>query len=124
PVSCFTATAKQKVIEDIRAYFSEKLGLDLELFTSTASRTNLRYQVFAKGDEEEKYQAVRDLIEEKDCPTIIYVSRTRKAYLLAERLTADGFSAKPYHGKMEAQEKTANQNAFLAGEVPIMVATS
>lgn len=124
PVSCFTATAKQKVIEDIRAYFSEKLGLDLELFTSTASRTNLQYQVFAKGDDEEKYQAVRDLIEEKDCPTIIYVSRTRKANLLAERLTADGFSAKPYHGKMEAQEKTANQNAFLAGEVPIMVATS
>ncbi|PPL02681.1 RecQ family ATP-dependent DNA helicase [Parapedobacter indicus] len=124
PVSCFTATAKQKVIEDIRVYFSEKLGLDLELFTSTASRTNLRYQVFAKGDDEEKYQAVRDLIEEKDCPTIIYVSRTRKAYLLAERLTADGFTAKPYHGKMDAQEKTANQNAFLAGEVPIMVATS
>lgn len=124
PVSCFTATAKQKVIEDIRHYFKEKLGLDLELFTSTASRTNLQYQVFEKSDEEEKYQAVRDLIEEKNCPTIIYVSRTRKAYLLAERLTADGFKAKPYHGKMEAKEKTANQNAFLAGEVPIMVATS
>jgi superfamily II DNA helicase RecQ len=41
PVSCFTATAKQKVIEDIRAYFKEKLSLDLELFTSSASRTNL-----------------------------------------------------------------------------------
>ncbi|TCS87190.1 ATP-dependent DNA helicase RecQ, partial [Anseongella ginsenosidimutans] len=124
PVSCFTATAKQKVIEDIRNYFSEKLGLDLQLFTSTASRTNLQYQVYEKGDEEEKYQAVRDLIEAKNCPTIIYVSRTRKAYLLAERLTADGFKASPYHGKMEAKEKTANQNAFLAGEVPIMVATS
>lgn len=28
PVSCFTATAKQKVIEDIRNYFQEKLSLD------------------------------------------------------------------------------------------------
>ncbi len=124
PVSCFTATAKQKVIEDIRNYFKEKLSLELELFTSTASRTNLRYHVFEKGDEEEKYQAARDLIAEKNRPTIIYVSRTRKAYLLAERLNKDGFNAKPYHGKMELKEKNANQNAFISGEVPIMVATS
>lgn len=124
PVSCFTATAKQKVIEDIRDYFKEKLSLDLELFTSKTSRTNLQYKVFEKGNEEEKYQTVRDLIEEKNCPTIIYVSRTRKAYLLAERLTKDGFNAKPYHGKMDIKEKTANQNAFIAGEIPIMVATS
>ena len=124
PVSCFTATAKQKVIEDIRNYFKEKLTIDLELYTSKASRTNLQYKVFEKGNEEEKYQAVRDLIEEKNCPTIIYVSRTRKAYSLAERLTEDGFNAKPYHGKMDMKEKTANQNAFISGEVPIMVATS
>ncbi len=124
PVSCFTATAKQKVIEDIRDYFKEKLSLDLELFTSKASRTNLHYKVFEKGNEEEKYQAVRDLLEEKNCPSIIYVSRTHKAYLLAERLTHDGFNAKPYHGKMEVKEKTANQNAFISGEVSVMVATS
>jgi ATP-dependent DNA helicase RecQ len=124
PVSCFTATAKQKVIEDIRDYFREKLSLDLELLTSKASRTNLQYKVFEKENDEEKYQAVRDLIEEKNCPTIIYVSRTRKAYKLAERLTEDGFTARPYHGKMDAKEKTANQNAFISGEVPVMVATS
>lgn len=124
PVSCFTATAKKKVIEDICAYFKEKLSLDLEIFSSTATRTNLQYKVFEKGDQDEKYQAVRDLVEEKDCPTIIYVSRTKKAYSLAERLTEDGFSAKPYHGKMDVKEKTANQDAFIKGEVPIMVATS
>lgn len=124
PVSCFTATAKQKVIEDIRDYFREKLSLHLELFSSTASRTNLRYKVFEKGDEEEKYQTARDLIEEKNCPTIIYVSRTRKAYTLAERLKEDGFSAKPYHGKMEKQEKSENQDSFINGETQIMVATS
>lgn len=124
PVSCFTATAKQKVVEDIRDYFREKLSLNLELFTSTASRTNLQYKVFEKGDEEEKYQTARDLIEEKNCPTIIYVSRTRKAYMLAERLKEDGFSAKPYHGKMDKQEKSENQDSFINGEAQIMVATS
>jgi ATP-dependent DNA helicase RecQ len=124
PVSCFTATAKKNVIEDIRNYFIEKLSIDLELFTSNASRTNLQYKVYQKEDEEEKYQSVRDLIEEKNCPTIIYVSRTRKAYMLAQRLTEDGFHAKPYHGKMDLKEKSENQNAFISGETPIMVATS
>ncbi len=124
PVSCFTATAKQKVIEDIRDYFKQKLSLDLELFTSKASRTNLHYKVFEKSDEEEKYNSVRDLIEEKNCPTIIYVSRRGKAFKLAQRLTEDGFTAKPFHGGMEANEKIENQNQFISGEVQIMVATS
>ncbi|PKP48441.1 MAG: RecQ family ATP-dependent DNA helicase [Bacteroidetes bacterium HGW-Bacteroidetes-11] len=124
PVSCFTATAKQKVIEDICAYFKEKLGIRLEIFPSKSARTNLQYRVFEKGDDEEKYNAVRDLIEEKDCPTIIYVSRTKRAKELAERLTKDGFNARAFHGKMERQEKTENQNAFISGDVQIMVATS
>jgi ATP-dependent DNA helicase RecQ len=124
PISCFTATAKKKVIEDICSYFKEKLSLDLEIFSSSATRTNLQYKVFEKTGEEEKYNSVRDLIEEKKCPTIIYVSRTKKAYSLAQSLTEDGFNAKPYHGKMDVKEKTANQDAFIKGEVPIMVATS
>lgn len=124
PVSCFTATAKQKVIEDIRDYFKEKLSLNLELFTSKVSRTNLQYKVFKKQDNEEKYQTARDLIEEKNCPTIIYVSRTRTAYTLAARLTADGFNAKAFHGKMDKQEKSENQVSFINGDTQIMVATS
>ena len=124
PVSCFTATAKQKVIEDIREYFKEKLWLNLEIYRSDESRTNLHYRVFENNNEQDKYNKLRDLIESKNCPTIVYVSRTRRAYLLADALNKDGFNAKPYHGKMDVKEKTENQNAFIAGEVQIMVATS
>ncbi|MBU7006237.1 RecQ family ATP-dependent DNA helicase [Phosphitispora fastidiosa] len=124
PVSCFTATAKQKVIEDIQAYFKHKLAIDLEIFSSGATRTNLKYKVIEKASQEEKYRTLRNLIQQKECPTIIYVSRTRRAYELAERLTKDGYLAKPYHGKMDKKEKSENQDAFIAGEVPIMVATS
>lgn len=124
PVSCFTATAKQQVIQDISNYFKKMLSLNLELFTTKVSRTNLQYKVFEKTTEEEKYLAARRLIEGKKCPTIIYVSRTRKAYLLAERLSKDGFCAKPYHGKMDKQEKSENQDSFINGETQIMVATS
>lgn len=124
PVSCFTATAKQKVIEDIRSYFREKLSLDMELFTSSASRTNLHYRVMEKKNDEEKYQTLRDLIQEKKCPAIIYVSRTHRAFMLAKRLSDDGIHARPYHGKMDLKEKTVNQDAFISGEVQVMVATS
>ena len=65
PVSCFTATAKQKVIEDICCYFKDKLSIEMEVFSSNVSRSNLRYKVFEKESEEEKYNTVRELIEEK-----------------------------------------------------------
>ena len=65
PVSCFTATAKQRVIEDIRKYFKDKLSLDMEVFNSGTTRRNLRYRVFNKEGEEEKYNTVRNLLEEK-----------------------------------------------------------
>lgn len=124
PVSCFTATAKQNVIDDIRAYFKERLNLELEVFRTRASRTNLRYQVFEETTDEEKYRKLRDLIEEKKCPTIVYVSRTHRADKLAKQLDNDGFSVRAFHGKMDIADKTANQEAFIDGRVQIMVATS
>ncbi|MBK3519892.1 RecQ family ATP-dependent DNA helicase [Carboxylicivirga marina] len=124
PVSCFTATAKQNVIQDIKDYFLDKLNLQLEIFSAKASRTNLNYKVIPKDNEEDKYATLRNLIDGKICPTIIYVSRTRRAYQIAERLSEDGYRAKAYHGKMDKQEKSENQDAFIRGDVDIMVATS
>ena len=124
PVSCFTATAKQKVITDICDYFKKKLDLDLEIFASTATRENLHYTVLHKETDEEKYNALRALIAQKNCPTIVYVSRTNRTFELASKLTSDGFKALPYNGKMESNDKIANQEAFMNNEVSIIVATS
>lgn len=124
PVSCFTATAKQKVIEDIKEYFKVKLNIDFELFRAGSSRTNLRYKVFKRGDKREKYNSLREIIEAHSCPVIVYVSRTRTASGLAAQLVKDGIEARAYHGKMDVREKTDNQNAFIAGDVQVMVATS
>jgi len=111
PVSCFTATAKQKVITDICDYFKRKLDVDLEIFATNATRTNLHYAVLYKETEDEKYNTLRSLIEAKNCPTIVYVSRTKRTLTLAEKLTKDGFRAKPFNGKMESSEKIANQGS-------------
>ncbi len=124
PVSCFTATAKPKVIEDIMSYFKSHLYIDLELFTAAVSRPNLHYTVLPEADDTEKYQALRRLLEGNDCPAIVYVTRTKKAEEIAEHLRQDGFQACAYHGKMSSETKIANQNAFMDGSVRIMVATS
>lgn len=124
PVSCFTATAKQKVISDIKEYFKEKLGLDLALYTSGAGRKNLRYEVLYKESDEEKYTTLRWLVEQKNCPTIVYVSRTKRTVELAQKLRDDGIAALAYNGKMDKAEKQANQDAFIRDEVQVMVATS
>lgn len=124
PVSCFTATAKQKVISDIKEYFKNKLDIELELFATNASRTNLRYEVLYKETDEEKYETLRTLIEQKNCPTIVYVSRTKRTRQLAEKLTNDGFKARAFNGKMDSSEKQENQEAFINDEVQIIVATS
>ena len=123
-MSCFTATAKPQVIEDIRSYFKNCLQLDLELFVTAATRPNLHYTVLPERNDETKYQSLRRLLESRDCPTIVYVTRTRKAEDIATRLASDGFEARPYHGKMPTERKIENQNAFMSGEARIIVATS
>lgn len=124
PVSCFTATAKQKVISDICDYFYKKLGLTLEVFASNATRDNLHYTVLYKETDEEKYNILRTLIAQKQCPTIVYVSRTKRTFEIASKLKSDGFKALPYNGKMDANDKIINQEAFMNNDVSIIVATS
>lgn len=124
PVSCFTATAKQKVVQDICDYFKQTLDHDLQLYASSASRTNLRYSVIHADTDEDKYTKLRSLISESDCPTIVYVSRTKRTFQLAEKLTRNGYKALPYNGQMDADEKIANQDAFMTDQVRIIVATS
>lgn len=124
PVSCFTATAKQKVISDILSYFKDKLSIELEIFRASAARTNLTYHVFNEDSEEEKYLKLRKLMQEHECPTIIYVSRTHRTKSLADKLTRDGYPAVAYHGQMDKQEKVHNQDLFMKGEIQVIVATT
>lgn len=124
PVSCFTATAKQKVVQDICDYFKRTLNLNLELFASSASRTNLQYAVVHAETDEDKYMKLRGLVSESSGPVIVYVARTKRTLDLAAKLTRDGFKALPFNGKMTPDEKVANQEAFMNDRVRIIVATS
>lgn len=124
PVSCFTATAKPKVVSDIYDYFYNKLGLRLRRFMSSSQRTNLHYSVLYRDTKRDKYETLRSLLDVYTCPTIVYVSRTKLSENLAEALRKDGFDALAYHGQMQTNQKVENQEAFMSNAVQIMVATS
>jgi ATP-dependent DNA helicase RecQ len=124
PVSCFTATAKRRVITDIKEYFAQTLSLELEVYRASSARLNLSYHIIAEEKRSEKDKKLYQLLSDNECPTIIYVSRTKEAEKLAVKLTQDGFPALPYHGGLDRNYRTENQDAFMRGEIDIIVATT
>ena len=124
PVSCFTATAKPQVVEDIKEYFKSQLDLEFKEYIYSGSRENLSYHVFLVDDEKDRYQKLRGILETTSEPTIIYASRTKTTKDLADRLNNDGFPATYFHGQLDSDEKVENQDLFMRGEVNIIVATT
>lgn len=126
PVSCFTATAKPTVVDDIKDYFRNQLDLELRLFQTSAKRKNLHYFVLKVDGKEEKYEKLKELLESEEGPKIVYVSRVKRAVGLAEQLNRDGIKAGAYHGKLDREEKVRMQNEFMADNsgLEVIVATS
>ncbi|MGV9013953.1 MAG: RecQ family ATP-dependent DNA helicase [Flavobacteriales bacterium] len=124
PVSCFTATAKPAVIEDIQRYFKERMDVDLELFVSRAVRENLSYEIIPVDEPDQKLPKLVELLRENASPAIVYVSRTKRVGELVEYLGKNGIRATGFHGKMDREEKQRNQKAFMTDEVTVMIATS
>ncbi|MEC9484829.1 MAG: RecQ family ATP-dependent DNA helicase [Candidatus Izemoplasma sp.] len=125
PVSCFTATAKEEVIEDIQDYFKSNLGIDMEVYRANTRRHNLHFYVKKCDGHKEKMIYIKDLLEDnRNKPVIIYTTRRKSAEKVADELNDSGFTARSYHGGMEIERKNQYQLAFSQGDVNIIVATS
>lgn len=124
PVSCFTATAKPAVIEDIKDYFQKKLGIELEVFKTAPKRKNLAYGVFHAADDIKRFTLLIDLLSQDEGPKIVYTTRVKRSEDLAEKLKDYGFNAAAYNGRMTGDRKIKTQNDFMNGSIDIIVATS
>ena len=125
PVSCFTATAKQSVVDDICNYFKERLNLELVKYISPAKRTNLTYKVIESSEApNERRKQLVNVLREYNGPKIIYASKVKTTESLAEELYNRGFASACYNGKMESEKKMTIQDQFQNGEVDTMVATT
>ena len=128
PMMAVTATATPRVLKELM----RRLGLESpHVVRGDFRRPNLSFSVelIAKHD-----QRTARLVELLDCAglrgrgargkAIIYCSTRKHTEKVAADLTSAGFAARHYHaGRTKIQRERA-QNAFAAGRVRVLVATS
>jgi ATP-dependent DNA helicase RecQ len=121
PVLALTATASPPVRDDI----IDRLQLHRpEIHVSGLDRRNLFLEVAYCPDEDYRWRRLTALLDEAGAPGIVYVATRRAAEELSERLRAAGYQAGFYHGGMAGGARDQAHQAFTAGAVDVMVATS
>ena len=125
PVSCFTATAKKDVIDDIKTYFFEGLGLKLDEYVAKPERKNLKYKALPT-EHREKYPALLKLINEHNGATLVYIpSSTKECDKVAEQLNIDTDKAvRSFHSKLDSQEKMQILKDYIENRIDVIVATT
>jgi ATP-dependent DNA helicase RecQ len=119
PVICLTATATEKVQEDIL----KTLGItDANRFKASFNRANLFYEVRPKTKEVEK-DIIRFVKQRIGKSGIIYCLSRKKVEEVAQILQVNGLNAVPYHAGLDAKTRVKHQDMFLMEDCDIVVAT-
>jgi ATP-dependent DNA helicase RecQ len=118
PRIALTATADVQSREDIR----RRLRLDdAELFLSSFDRPNIRYAVVPKSGPLK--QLTTFLGAHQGESGIVYCLSRQTVDDTAAALQAQGVRALPYHARLDPETRSRNQDAFLAEEGLVLVAT-
>ncbi len=119
PVICLTATATEKVQEDIL----KTLGItDANRFKASFNRSNLFYEVRPKTKEVEK-DIIRFVKQREGKSGIIYCLSRKKVEEIAQILQVNGIKAVPYHAGLDAKTRVKHQDMFLMEDCDVVVAT-
>lgn len=118
PLMALTATATERVRIDIIKHLKLR---DPAVFVASFNRPNLTYKVTPK--EKPTDQIIAWVKKREDESGIVYCASRAATERVAEALAAKGYSARPYHAGLPADERARNQELFLRDEVHIMCAT-
>jgi ATP-dependent DNA helicase RecQ len=121
--AALTATATPQVQNDI----VRLLGLTEEKRIVTGfNRPNLTFEVQTIVDLTARLKTLQKLLAgQTDGATIIYTGTRRDAEEVAEFVsTVIGVKTRHYHAGLPAVERTYIQNIFMAGDLPVVVATN
>lgn len=125
-VSCFTATAKPEVRDEIVTHFQEGLGQTLTVFEGTVERENLVFEVQVTPFRE-KYHRIHDILQSRlstDGAAIVYTATRKRAEEAAEYLSDRDMEAVAFHAGLSPPRKREIQERFLAGSVSVICATN
>ncbi len=118
-VLALTATATPKVARDIRKAFRIATADHVQL---SFHRPNLDLRVTSCSAEERKSLLLEKLTAVEGS-AVVYVTRQETAEEVATFLARNGLSARAYHAGLPAEFRADAQNAFMAGDTRIIVAT-
>ncbi|MEI6835834.1 MAG: DNA helicase RecQ [Candidatus Falkowbacteria bacterium] len=118
PVIALTATATEKVREDIILHLNLTKA---PVFISSFNRDNLNLSVVSKKQAFPKL--VHLLQKYKNDSVIIYCYSRKETEEIAENLKLNGFNAGAYHAGLEASQRKLAQELFIKDKVNIIVAT-
>ena len=118
-IAAFTATATQKVREDVKRILD--LRSPVEVVTGF-DRPNLWFEV--RHPELKDGELLRLLEARKRRSGIVYCATRKSVEQVCQLLTDRGYAATRYHAGLEERERMENQNAFLYDEKTVMVATN
>lgn len=119
-VLTLTATATPQVAQDIAAAFRIHRQ---DIVNTGFYRPNLKLAVTPCTPAQRKEFLLARLGSRPPGSAIVYVTLQRTAEEIAALLAQEGYQAQAYHAGMEADERTAVQDAFMASDKRIVVAT-
>ncbi len=126
PVLGTTATANNRVIEDVK----NQLG-DIEVRRGSLMRKSLKLQTLRLASQAERLAWLAQNIPDLPGTGIVYTLTTRDAEQVAEWLNSQGIDARAYHGSIE-HEDFEDSNAYRQelerllrkNEIKVLVATT
>jgi ATP-dependent DNA helicase RecQ len=122
PVLAVTATATPRVGAEIARELRMR---DPVRVTRSFDRPNLSWFVGPVGSPQEKIERVHTLLRrEGEGVAIVYASTRKGVEVARRRLAVLGWSVEGYHAGLAPGERTRVQEAFMAGRVRVVVATS
>ena len=118
PIIALTATATEKVQEDIQ----KNLGMEnAQLFKSSFNRENLFYEVRPKINVNK--EIIKFIKQHPNKSGIVYCLSRKKVEEIAQTLQVNGINALPYHAGLDANTRAKHQDAFLMEDCHVIVAT-
>ncbi|MFI3329213.1 MAG: ATP-dependent DNA helicase RecQ [bacterium] len=115
PIGCFTATSTKYTLNKI----VETLSLNkYNLFQTSLSRNNLMFSIIKTNNKLEVLKKYLNL----DGVKIIYCSTVKCVENLYNLL--NGYKVTKYHGRLDQEQRTKNQDDFIKGKIDLIIATN
>ncbi len=119
PILATTATANDRVIEDIKSQF----GNDVEIIRGNLTRESIHIQIIELENQADRYAWISENIHKLPGSGIIYCLTVSSCNHLAEYLIKCGINAYCYHADLEEEEAIAREKMLQNNQIKVLVAT-